>query len=175
MVDYFTIPELPDRQMFRCERLAATIAVEACSNMWKQANDKGAPERLDLCRNCQLGAKHAGVGEISLSPLRGASICARCHRGTTRLIKGHLCVSCQNREYEYLKGCNAKGKPPQKHPPLYPVSMRVLAGKRLQTIRLPHAVGTLELVVAALRDCSKQVSFSFTSPRLALPQGDLFR
>src|SRR5574343_988076 len=110
MVDYFELPELPGRQMFRCERRSATLQAQNCASMWRQANDRGAPERLDICKNCPLGASHAGVNEISLSPLRGASVCARCHQGTTRLIRGHLCVSCANRFYERLKGKNAKGK-----------------------------------------------------------------
>jgi hypothetical protein len=173
VIEYFTYPELPDRPMFRCERRHANLQVTSCASMWIEANGKAAPERLDQCKNCPLGAKHAGVGEISLSPLRGMSICARCEQGTTRLVRKHLCVSCYNREREYQKGRNAKGSAPVKHPPLYQLEIRFQAGEVIQRIAMP-AVSSQELVVAALRDTSKQVTFAFNGKRPALPQGDLF-
>lgn len=173
MVEYFTLAELPDKPMFRCERLKATLQVSACSARWTEANARGASERLDLCKNCQLGAKHAGAGEISLSPLRGMSICARCHQGTTRLIRRHLCVSCANREYEYRKGRNAKGSAPVKHPPLLKFEVRYQAGDQLQRMAR-DAVNIDELVVAVLRDTGKQVTFGFMAKRPELPQGELF-
>lgn len=173
MIEYFTLEELPDRPMFRCTRLSATLQVQACAQRWREANERNASERLDQCKNCQIGAKHAGVGEISLSPLRGMSICARCEQGTTRLVRKHLCVSCANREYEYHKGRNAKGSAPVKHPPLYQFEIRFQAGEVVQRMAL-RAVSTQELVIAALRDTSKQVTFAFSGKRPILPQGELF-
>lgn len=173
MTEYFTIPELPDQPMFRCEKRKASLKVESCAGMWRAANDKGAPERLDQCKNCPLGAKHAGVGEISLSPLRGMSICGRCHAGSTRLIRGHLCPSCYNRELEYRKGRNARGTAPVTHPVLHALTIKYQCGDELQRMAL-SAVSSEELVVAALRDSSKQVTFAFSRPRVELPQGELF-
>lgn len=173
MIEYFELPDLPGRQMFRCNKRQATLKVESCAEMWQLANERHAPERLDQCRNCPIGAKHAGVGEISLSPLRGASICARCHEGTTRLIRRHLCVSCANREYEYRKGRNARGTAPVTHPPLLPLEIRFLAGDQPSRIAI-DAVAPIELVVAALRDSSKQVTFGWHVRRPVVPQGELF-
>lgn len=173
MVEYFTLPELPDKPMFRCERLHATLQVSACSARWTEANARGASERLDLCRNCPLGAKHAGVGEISLSPLRGMSICARCHQGATRLVGKHLCISCYNRQREYLIGRNAKGSKPVKHPPLLRFEVRYQAGGKVERLAR-EAVNSQELVIAALRDTSKQVTFAFSAKRPELPQGEIF-
>lgn len=173
MTEYFTLTELPDRPMFRCERLSATLQVPACAARWREANDRNASERLDQCRNCSLGAKHAGAGEISLSPLRGMSICARCQQGTTRLVRRHLCVSCYNREREYLTGRNAKGSAPIKHPTLYPIEIQFQVGDAVQRLQL-RAASSEELIVATLRDTSKQVTFAFRSRRPMLPQGELF-
>jgi hypothetical protein len=173
VVDYFTIPELPEQQRFRCDKRNASLSVESCAGMWRIANDRGAPERLDQCKNCSLGAKHAGVGEISLSPLRGMSICGRCHSGTTRLIRGHLCPSCYNRELEYTKGRNARGTLPITHPVLHELSIRFQCGELTQKLSI-KAVSSEELVIAALRDSSKQVTFSFNRPKCELPQGELF-
>lgn len=173
MTEYFTLTELPDKPMFRCERLKATLQVSACSTRWTEANTKGAAERLDLCKNCQLGAKHAGVGEISLSPLRGMSVCARCHQGTTRLVHKHLCVSCYNRQREYLIGRNAKGSAPVKHPPLLSLEIRYRAGDKIERLA-KEVVSTDELIIAALRDTSKQVTFAFSQRKPVMVQGDLF-
>lgn len=101
------------------------------------------------------------------------SICARCDQGTTRLVRGHLCVSCYNREREYDRGYNAKGSAPVKHPPLHQLEIRFQAGDAIEHLVL-RAVNTKELVVAALRDTSKQVTFAFSSKRPDGLQGDLF-
>ncbi|BCP56239.1 hypothetical protein K32_48560 [Kaistia sp. 32K] len=173
MVEYFTYPELPDRQFFRCDRRKASLQVTACAGMWVEANGKAAPERLDQCRNCPLGAKHAGVGEISLSPLRGMSICARCEQGATRLVRKHLCISCYNREREFLKGRNARGSAPVKHPQLHQLEIRFQAGPEIERVAMTVA-SRQELVVAVLRDTSKHVTFAFEAGRPNLLQGELF-
>lgn len=174
-VEYFELPELPGRAMFRCEPLKANLAVASCADMWRQAAQRGAPERLDRCRNCHLGAKHAGVRDASLSPLHGAMVCGRCHTGTTRLIHGHLCPSCYNRQLEYLKGRNAKGNAPKYHPVLWRIAIRYMAGGRIKTLCRPHVVSSEELVIAALRDEAKQVTFGPTARKPAgMPQLELF-
>lgn len=179
MAEYFELDELPGKTMFRCGRHHCTMQVTACAEMWRQANEQRMPpERLDPCRNCQLGAKHAGVGEISLSPLRGAHICGRCNAGATRLIRGHLCPSCYNRELEYLKGVNAKGAAPVRHPALHRIELTIRTDGRVKRFRRGAVVGTHELVVAALRDEPKQVALSFLSNGRARivghRQGELF-
>lgn len=175
MTEYFSMVELPDVQMFRCDKRRACLRVESCAEMWRGANyQRDAPERLDLCKNCPLGAEHAGVKEVSLSPLRGVSICARCEQGATRLVRRHLCVSCYNREREYLIGKNARGSAPKMHPHLYPLELRILAGDDLQLVKLDKAVDSKELIVAALRDVSRQVTFGFRAKSPCLTQGDMF-
>lgn len=160
-MEYFTLPELPDKPMFRCEPRMATLQVSACAQMWREAQGRDAPERLDRCRTCVVGAKHAGEGDISRCSLRGSGICARCHRRGLRLVGGHICVSCKNREYEVLKGRNAKGTAPRKHAQLYPATLRFLAGGDVKRIRLQHCASPDELIVAALRDSQRHVVFAF--------------
>lgn len=173
-IEYFEMPEVPGSKMFRCAPLMATMSVNACSLRWRGASNKGAPERLDRCRNCRVGARHAGASDASLSPLHGMSICGRCHSGATRLIRGHLCVSCYNREREYVKGRNARGKAPKLHPMLHHLAIRYRAGAVVKLLTMPHVVNTTELVIAALRDEPKQVTFCALVPRPAVIQEDLF-
>lgn len=163
MVDYFTIPELPDRPMFRCERRNATLQVESCAAIWKAANGKNNSECGGACRNCSLGALHAGEGDAVMSRWRGIEICSRCHRVGMRLIGGDICVSCWNRQREVIIGKNARGRKPLNHPPIAPRSIAVLTGDELVTISRPYAVCTEELVISALRDSSRQVYFGFHS------------
>lgn len=173
-IQYFELPELPGRKMFRCEKRQATIGVEPCASMWKSGHAKGAHERFWLCQGCPTGAVHAGVAEASLSPLYAKTICERCHRGATRLIHGHKCVSCYNREREYLLGRNARGNAPVTHPRLYRLSLRYRAGGVVKTTVRERVADPLELVVAALRDEAKQVTFAMMPPRSPLPQMELF-
>lgn len=157
-VDYFENPLLPGRKMFRCERLSASLQVSACAGMWTEANAAGAvPERLFRCRQCPLGAQHAGVGDANMSALRGTPICSRCHRTDLRLIGGNVCVSCTNRQYEWIKGRNAKGKAPVKHPDLVRRTVRYVAGGEVKVLSRPLTASTDELVVELLRDSPKRV------------------
>lgn len=175
MIEYFVIPELPNEQMFLCAKRKASFRVATCAEMWRTANQqRDVPERLDLCKNCPVGAEHAGVKDVSLSPLCGVSICARCHVGTTRLVKRHLCVSCYNREREFLIGKNSRGNKPIRHPQLYRIKLKILAGSTLSVCQLDRAVDLTEVVVAALRDVKKQVTFGFQSMPPNLQQMDLF-
>ena len=113
MVEYFTLEHVPGRTFFNCERMRAKLSTDSCAAMWRKA-DAATDGTNNSCKLCPLGAVHAGEVAASMSPLKGALICARCHRQASRLIGKHLCVSCKNREYELLKGRNAKGTAPVK-------------------------------------------------------------
>jgi len=160
-VIYFTYPELPDRLMFECTSHKATLTVDACKGMWTEANGRTPPDRLALCRRCPLGAQHAGLQSFHVSKLRGTGICSRCHRGGMRLVRQDICVSCWNRERELLIGKNAKGRPPRLHQPVARRTIRILNGDQIQVIKRDTSLSTDELVVAALRDSTRQVYFGF--------------
>lgn len=175
MPDYFSLPELPGKALFRCEKLLATISTDACATMWRQANHEHLESR-SRCKNCPVGAQHAGETDANLSPLHSAMICARCQRPASRLIEGHVCVSCKNREYEWVKGCNAKGSKPIKMAPLAPRCLNYMHGREPCSIQRRLTKNTDELVIAVLRDSSHTVSFGFVSPGIINPrQRRLFR
>ena len=127
------------------------------------------------CRGCQIGAMHAGVAEATLSPLYASQICARCNSGGLRLIGGHLCVSCYNREREWILGRNARGRAPVAHPKLHRLSVCYRTGGRVKVLEKPYCAGVDELVIAALRDEPKQVTFGPVPRRSPLPQLELFQ
>lgn len=167
LVDYFRIEAAPHLEFFRCERMSASLSTIACASNWRQAHDAEA-ERLFKCRTCPVGAVHAGETAASLSPLRGAMICSRCHRGATKLVRGHLCVPCYNREGEIIKGKNAKGSAPVKLAPLHRRSIRVLEGGEPRMFARPLTANIEELMVTALRDCRRQVIFTWDHNKPAL-------
>lgn len=174
MVEYFESPLMPGKAMFRCDRLSASLQVQSCAVMWKEANAGGrSPERLFRCMQCPLGAEHAGVGDANMSPLRGTTICSRCSRTDLRLIGGNVCVSCQNRAYEWLKGKNAKGRVPVKHPPLVRRSVRYLCDGQVRVLVRSHTVCADELVVELLRDSTKRVVIGRGVGAVGLRQGVL--
>jgi hypothetical protein len=69
-------------------------------------------DRFEKCRDCRIGAAHAGERHIHRSAIFDMAICPRCRRGGARMIGGRLCVSCYNREREFKIGKNAKGTRP---------------------------------------------------------------
>lgn len=146
--------------------MAATLAVEACASNWRASHEPGG-ERLFKCRICPVGAVHAGDTAASLSPLRGARICSRDQNGTTRLIHGWLCVSCYNREREWVAGRNAKGKAPTKMQPLHRRTLRVVEGGHARLVSRDLTASLEELMAATLRDSSKVVTFAFNGAAAA--------
>lgn len=158
-VGYFEHELMPGKPMFRCERLSCTLQVASCAAMWTEANGDRPSGRNERCQRCALGAKHAGVSDANMSPIRGQSLCIRGHLTDQRMIGGLICVSCYNRQSEVLKGKNAKGKAPLKHPPLERRCVRYVADGRVVALCRQHTVSTDELVLEVLRDSPKKVVF----------------
>ncbi len=169
MTQYFERPELPGKKHFQCDRLLAAISVEACAGMWRQANDNNVESR-QRCKRCPLGAIHANEPDASLSAIKGSLICARCRRPASRLISGEHCVSCKNREYEFVKGRNAKGSRPVKMTPLVPRCIRYLNGREPCTLRRHLTKDTDELVITALRESKHRVAIGFHATALPRQQ-----
>lgn len=173
--EYFHIDGC-EKQFFRCDRLRATLSVDACAANWRAGNDDNDERRM-ACRSCPIGAMHAGAQDASLSPLKGTLICSRCHRQSSRgwLIGKWLCVSCWNREREWVRGRNAKGNRPTKMLPLRPRAVRILEAGRLRTVRRPLTQNADEIIVGLLRDCKSTVTFMANPSAAAqLPQMSLF-
>lgn len=160
MVDYFKRDDVPGKVYFACDRLRATLSTDACAGMWRKANHEGSEQQFK-CRVCPLGAVHAGETAASLSPLKGTTICGRCHRMAVRLIRAHICVSCYNREREIVIGKNAKGAVPTKLRPLSRRRVYYLEGAEPKTLKMELSAATDELIVAALRDNDRHTCFAF--------------
>lgn len=96
-----------------------------------------------------------------MSPLKGTTICGRCHRIAPRLIRGHICVSCYNREREILLGKNAKGGKPVKLRPLSRRRVYYLEAGEPKTLHMELSAATDELIVATLRDAHNRARFAF--------------
>ncbi|UIF85145.1 hypothetical protein [Cupriavidus sp. UYPR2.512] len=160
-ITYFENEYLPGVQHFQCELLRASLSVESCSGNWRRANHEQDLAR-HRCRGCSVGAQHAGDSGASTSPFRGTLICGRCHRGASRLIHAHLCVSCYNREREWLIGKNGKGSPPIKLARLDPRGVTYQrADGTVHTRAIDRTVDTEEVLVAVLRDEQQATTFGF--------------
>lgn len=185
--------ERPDcgGRYFRCEPYAATISVSQCSANWNTARTSGGERNLS-CRGCPLGPVHAGKVDEPVSSLYQAKVCPRCRAEGRRIVKaggikrirsasrpGHrggwdrtsvvtpqtveVCVSCANRQYEFLKGRNAKGAKPVKITELPPRSIAYHDGQAVRVHRRSLALDTIEVVVDVLRSCQRTVAFGFRS------------
>lgn len=171
-----------DRDFFRCVARAATLSVDACEKMWREAQTaKGEnADRLIKCRQCQIGAAHAGATIVERSDFFEACICPRCRNGTTRrMIGNRLCISCYNREREFRLGKNAKGTKPVKLAALHSRAIRYVikaAGKKDRVVvkQTYPVVDTLEAVIDILRHAEGHVRFGFQGGSRCVRQLRLF-
>jgi hypothetical protein len=163
-------------KFFRCEAYRATLSTAACARRWKEAQATAGHEayRFNACRACAIGAAHAGESLVRYSALYGSSICSRCGRGSTRLVWGEVCPSDANRQYEWIKGRNAKGSKPRMAD-LERRSIRfAVVGGAIKTHAAQHSADTEELMVNVLRRTRGQVVFGFHGRAPGIRQGFLF-
>jgi hypothetical protein len=161
---YFAVEGCAGKKFFKCAPLAATISTTTCESNWRKAQtltpDAATP--IQRCVACPLGAKHCGTEIVHRSALFATTVCPRCRRGGARMIAGRLCISCQNRAYEYRKGRNGKGSRPALT--LDPRRVGVVVGyggteQRYVELRDDLTKDQLELVVQALRITPGRIAF----------------
>jgi hypothetical protein len=174
-VEYFALDAAPGIKVFRCDKLRATLTVHGCAQNYRTALTRTEQaERLHGCRNCAVGGLHTGQKPVRLSQFYGQNICCRCTSPASRIINSRLCVSCQNREYEIVKGRNAKGQPPVKLQPLHPRRISVSVEGLVSEFRLERSSDTAELMLAVLRNKRGDIAFGFPPGRIRTRQLRLF-
>lgn len=144
---------------FRCSRQDMTLTVPGCRALWLAAQER-RPEPWESryrCLTCPIGAGHAGVApaaqaaKILADSLR--CICSRCQRTAERgdrrepLVNGQLCVSCDNRDREAVRGRNCKGNPPRLVAQLH--AQTLAAGGAVMVF--PRVVNRAEAILRAAR------------------------
>jgi hypothetical protein len=140
-VDYCSLIGV-DGEFFKCEKMLAVLSVEACVQRWLKYSDS---DGYATCRDCKIGACHAGVEYIQKVP---STCCVRCGRTDQRLIRRQICISCYNREREYLRGENAKGSFPRDARPIQEMVVNTTRG----SVVVHCAVDQTEAVLLALRE-----------------------
>lgn len=175
-LEYFEMADLlPGVKHFMCTKLKSTLSVESCADRYKKANaDAPESDRYFTCRNCPIGAGHGGHTAPNTHKFRGMTICGRCHRGSTRLIGRHLCISCYNRSRELVLGRNAKGTAPVNLASLEQRSITYRAGDVVKTRVLDKTLDMEELVIAVFRDEANMVTFGFKNTAMDWLLGDEF-
>ncbi len=175
-VEYFAIEGAPG-QFFHCRPYSARLSTTACARRWREAQRATGQEafRFEKCRGCPIGAAHAGEKLVQYSSLFGSDICPRCGVGSgRRLIGGSRCISCYNREREFIRGKNAKGRRPVNIQRLDRRSIRyAVNGDRIRVLTVEHSADTTELMITALRKTRGQIRFGMYG-RHMLRQGRLF-
>jgi len=174
-ITYFSIEGAPGRY-FVCAPYRSTMSTASCAAMYAAEKGSHAGRHLS-CNGCPIGAHHAGEKPVAAPGLFGSLICPRCHRGSNRLVRG-LCVSCLNRQYEIVRGVNAKGKAPTRLAPLAPMSIAAMEDGGPVVVDTELSANRLEVILRALRSRPGARSFGrrggAIAPMLAQGTGDLF-
>jgi hypothetical protein len=147
------------RHFFRCSALAATISTSACATNWRKAQELRPDDvtALHKCRSCRIGAAHCGEAVIERSPIYGLAYCPRCRRGTTRMIRGRVCISCHNRVLEFMKGTNRKGTVPTFR--FDPRRIGVISESGFAEIRDEFTADIVEIAIQILRTVPGRIMF----------------
>lgn len=135
MIEYKTIPGVQGTY-FDCPHKLGTLSVTSCGASWKASMTRDAIRdgRRVTCRCCSVGEAHAMGATApsddgaapSGSGLLGSRSCARCGRHNGRLVRGAICISCYNREREWIKGRNGKGTAPKFLRPVFPAAVAAI-------------------------------------------------
>jgi hypothetical protein len=171
-VQYFAI-EGCAKSFFRCDTLRSTLSSDACAANWRRAQ-RLRPDQVTAvhrCRQCPVGAAHAGEKIIVRSPLFGSDWCPRCRKFAGRMIGGTRCISCYNREREFIVGRNAKGTAPQFRFDPRRIGV-VIDGARVD-LREGHTADALELALAVLRIAPGRIMFTRARGGPAITVGEL--
>lgn len=151
---YRVLDIAPGQRYFDCQPLRATISSKACAQRW------GAAEPTSQCHACSIGRMHDAdhspkkqVGRRKIDTY--VSACLRFGRTDLRIIKlNGVCVSCSNREAEWRKGRNAKGKPPIAFQPLHRVEVALERADGSRERRVVEALHNAEAVGRVLSGLS---------------------
>jgi hypothetical protein len=164
MNEYFEVEGFTGKY-FCCKRYG-TMSIASCTRNFTDAPRAVKAGRLEGCIGCQLGARHAGqpaATDPAGQEMTYRRVCVRCRRngrestsrliGRMRLVRGHtICVSCYNREREFLHGANAKGATPKKWAGLHAAYGAWLCDKTVVRDRLPTPVAdNIEVALTLVR------------------------
>jgi hypothetical protein len=146
-----------------------TLSTSSCAKLWEAAQrQRPKPwESSAACRTCPVGAQHAGRPLPVPAAEQLRLICPRCRRQAARLINGRLCVSCMNREYEALKGRNAKGGRPRLCDVLHVEHIAVVEGAEVRQVRHENVVSPVEVLLVMARSTKTPLAFGVRGVRLA--------
>ncbi len=141
--------------LFDCPRHASLrLTPNACAGMWDKARSlpDRSLDRVMACRGCPIGAGHAGKPVRASKPAlaRAGRLCPRCGKSATKFVFGRICISCYNREAEFVKGANARGTKPRKTKlrPFY--GKLIEQGIKVRAIHLARVASGLEVALTFL-------------------------
>lgn len=160
-------------EMVDCTPNRARITLSACQRMWNAAR-KRAPavwESGNACRTCVLGAlRNGGTPRTGFEEVV-SDCCPRCGRTGARKVAHDLCVSCYNRQAEFLRGRTRRGKPCNLR--LGCVSVGMVREGALSDPRRTLARDASEVIVAQSKTAPVGTVFGWR-PRMLIAQGELF-
>lgn len=167
-------------KMFDCDRLSARLNTKSCAARWEKAQNPEngfEAERLSQCKDCIIGAMHAGKDYVKYSRFYGMRLCSSCGNGATRILSGSLCVSCYNRRREMKIGKNARGNFPSRlmsERPLRSIHVRVERNGVASSSVHSGVVDAREAILRTLTSITGHVRFAAAGAVVNQTQLDLF-
>jgi hypothetical protein len=150
--------------LFLCEKQRMRLTEAGCARLWRAAQEK-RPEAWEAkyhCFTCRIGAANAGetMSDTVEETEALRSICPRCRRRSDRIIAGHLCISCYNRQREVNTGRNRKGTRPRLTDVLHTETFAIVTAEGITVAKAAAVTGVLEAIIACARAATGPVAFT---------------
>jgi len=150
-------------ELMRCDRRRMTLSRPGCAKLWLSTVEREPAtwEGRHACLNCPVGAANAGrpLASVAIAVAAIRGVCPRCRGFGARIIGGHLCISCYNRQREVERGRNAKGTRPRLADRLHPESLAVVEAGAGRTVCREGVIAPAELVVALAKAATGWMAF----------------
>ncbi len=145
------------------------LTTAGCARLFLSTRDRRpCPwEGRRACVGCQIGVVNAGgqpAGPVELAAEIWKDCCSRCQVSGSRLVGGHLCVSCYNRDREARAGRNAKGTRPGLADAIHPVTIIMTRAGEVERLHADRVLSAAELMVAAAKATTSPMMFGWGAP-----------
>lgn len=152
-------------KFFRCKTLSATLSDKSCSALYLKAMSFNSNSFMFVkCQFCPIGAKHSGNPSPpeKISIFYRSYVCSRCFQRSTRMIRNSICVSCYNREREFMVGKNARGSAPIRYRKIGSAVIWYLNDKGLCVRKFDRVSSRVEAVISILHNDGGAKSFGWS-------------
>jgi hypothetical protein len=155
-------------ELFFCKQTSMRLTMAGCARLFLSTRDRRPRpgEGRRACVGCQIGVVNAGgqpAGPVELAAEIWKDCCSRCQISGSRLVGGHLCVSCYNRDREAAIGKDRKGRRPVLADAIHPMEIVMTRAGEVERLHADRVLSAAEMMVAAAKATTSPMVFGWSA------------